>query len=212
MKQRYQLDNAINNARLDNSFYRRDDVVSVAKELLGKCLYTEIDGCITAGIISETEAYHQDERACHAYGGKRTARTTTLFNEGGLAYVYLCYGIHHLFNVVTGPEGNAQVVLIRGVIPHKGLETMLRRRKMKKAGPNLSAGPGTMSRALGITTSLNGLDLTSSKIWIEDELANVEAADIKISNRIGVDYAGEDALLPWRFNLNPNWEQMNMEI
>jgi len=176
-------------------------VVNLAKGLLGKVLYTSIGGAITAGIISETEAYHECEKACHAYNGKRTARTEQLFGEGGTAYVYLCYGIHHLFNVVTGPENIGQAVLIRGVIPNSGIVDMMARRKFDQIKPNLSSGPGTLSQALGITTKLNGYDLTGETIWIEDHQLGIPDDGILEGPRIGVDYAGKDALLPWRFYL-----------
>lgn len=186
-------------SKLDKTFYIKDDVVGIAQQLLGKLLFTNINGLLTAGIISETEAYHEDEKACHAYNSKRTKRTELLFAEGGKAYIYLCYGIHHLFNVVTGPENIAQAVLIRGVIPYNGVEVMLARRRMDKIKPNLSSGPGTLSKALGITTELNYTDLQSNLIWIEDIGIKVPASDIIATPRIGVDYAGEDAQLPWRF-------------
>jgi len=188
-------------SRLNKSFYVRADVVSIARELLGKTLHTCIDGVETSGIISETEAYHEQEKACHAYNGKRTKRTELLFREGGAAYIYLCYGIHHLFNVVTGPPEVAQAVLIRAVLPHAGLNIMLSRRKVQSAKANLSSGPGTLSQALGITTSLNGADLTGKEIWVEDHQLEIHEKQIITGPRIGVDYAGEDALLPWRFYL-----------
>jgi DNA-3-methyladenine glycosylase len=186
---------------LDVSFYTTDDVVGLARELLGKVIYTAVNGRVTAGIISETEAYHQDEKACHAYNGKHTGRTRMLFREGGSAYVYLCYGLHHLFNIVTGPEGVAQAVLVRGILPFKGVDIMLERRQMVKMQRNLSAGPGTMSQALGITTDLNGASLSGPYIWLEDAGIGIGSEDVLVSKRIGVDYAGRDAELPWRFNL-----------
>lgn len=189
-------------SKLDKTFYIKDDVVGAAQELIGKVLYTNINGVLTAGIISETEAYHECEKACHAYNKRRTNRTELLFDEGGHAYVYLCYGIHHLFNVVMGPKESAQAILIRGVVPFEGLKQMLVRRKMNKVKPNLSAGPGTMSQALGITTDLNQTNLQSDSIWIEDKQVELDQSKIKITPRIGVDYAGEDAKLPWRFLIN----------
>ena len=184
---------------LNSSFYRNSDVVATARALLGKVLVTRVDDVITAGVISETEAYHEAERACHAYNGRRTTRTEMLYAEGGRAYVYLCYGIHHLFNVVTGPADEAQAVLIRGVLPLEGIDTMMMRRGRKALDKKLSAGPGTLSVALGITTALNGHDLDSETIWIEDR--GLDIPPIEVSERIGIDYAGEDAALPWRFNI-----------
>lgn len=187
---------------LQKDFYTGTNVVQLARELLGKVLYTSIDGVVAAGIISETEAYHQDEKACHAYNGRHTARTSMLFREGGRAYVYLCYGIHHLFNIVTGPEGTAEAVLVRGVIPFEGMDVMLERRNMMEERPNLSAGPGTLSQALGITTELNGSPLFGPQLWLEDAGFSVPKRRIEVSARIGVDYAGKDAALPWRFRID----------
>ncbi len=194
-------------AKLEPSFYLQEDVVSTAKSLLGKILYTQIDGEITAGIISETEAYHESEKACHAYNRRRTKRTELLFNKGGVCYIYLCYGIHHLFNVVTGPNEEAQAVLIRGLNPYKGIDVMLERRKMAKQKPNLSSGPGTLSQALGLRTDLNGTSLQSDTVWIEDQGIEIQKNQFEISPRIGVDYAGNDAQLPWRFVLNKLFNQ-----
>ena len=185
--------------KLDVSFYQRDDVVSMARSLLGKVLVTNRDGVRTEAVILETEAYHQDERGCHAYNGKRTKRTETLFQAGGIAYVYLCYGIHHLFNVVTGGRDSGQAVLIRAVHPIIGLEHMLERRKMAEPGKRLAAGPGTLSQALGITTEWDGVSLDGPEIWIEDRNHRISESVIESGPRIGIDYAGEDALLPWRF-------------
>ncbi|HXC03328.1 MAG TPA: DNA-3-methyladenine glycosylase [Bacteroidia bacterium] len=182
------------------SFYRRDDVVQISRELLGKYLVTRIHGKLTSGIITETEAYAGiTDKASHAYGGKRTARTETMYAEGGVAYVYLCYGIHHLFNVVTNTENIPHAVLIRAVQPQEGLETILKRRGMNKPVPNLSAGPGTASQALGITLQNNGLALTGDKVWIEDRCLIIKPSSIVTGTRIGVDYAGKDAKRPYRF-------------
>src|SRR5215212_8354876 len=187
-------------SKLLPSFYHRKDVVKISKDLLGKYLYTNFDGIFTGGIITETEAYNGViDRASHAFGGRRTARTEIMFSEGGTAYVYLCYGIHSLFNVVTNKKNNPHAVLIRAVHPTHGIEHMLKRRKMEQLKKNLSAGPGTVSEALGIHYSHSGLSLTGNKIWIEDKGIAVNKKLIVASKRIGVDYAGEDAHLPYRF-------------
>jgi len=186
--------------KLPKSFYTRADVAEIAKELLGKYLVTQINGGLTAGMIVETEAYcGRDDKACHANNGRRTKRTEIMFREGGKAYVYLCYGIHHLFNVVTNVDGLADAILIRGLEPVDGIKQMLERRKMKTPKMNLSAGPGALSKALGITTDLYGQDLTGQTIWIEDRGVEIETNNIISDKRVGVDYAGEDALKPWRF-------------
>ena len=187
---------------LTRDFYIRNDVVAVSKDLLGKVLYTNINGCKTGGIITETEAYAGvNDKASHAYNSLRTRRTEVMFMEGGVTYVYLCYGIHHLFNVVTNQKDIPHAVLIRAIQPLEGVEEMLKRRKMVKINEKMASGPGTVSQALGITTSLSGTSLNSSVIWIEDQGIVVQENQIAIGTRIGVDYAEEDALQPYRFNL-----------
>lgn len=185
-------------ATLTKSFYIRTDVVAIAQELLGKWLMTEIDGVVTGGMIIETEAYKgPEDRACHAYQNRRTPRTEIMFAEGGHAYVYLCYGMHNLFNVVTGPRDLPHAVLIRALLPDCGLETMLQRRDHKK---QLVSGPGALCQALGITRAHNATSLLKGPIWVEER--NYTPKEIIATPRIGIDYAGSDALLPWRFCLN----------
>ena len=188
-------------AKLLKDFYTRGDVTLVARELLGKVLCTEIDGVLTSGMIVDTEAYSQRERSCHAFGGKRTARTEIFYNDGGLSYVYLCYGIHYLFNVITNTADVADAVLIRALEPLDGIDTMLERRGMHQIEHRIAAGPGSVSRAMGIDKSHNGLDMTHREIWIEDRGISYKKAQIIASPRVGVDYAGEDAKLPWRYRL-----------
>lgn len=172
----------------------------MAEALIGKTLYTEFDQQLTAGIIVETEAYSYTEKACHAYNNRRTSRTETLFHEGGTCYVYLCYGIHKLFNIVTNQNGVAEAVLIRAVQPLAGEKTMLKRRGAMK-NQNLTSGPGKLSQALGIDLSHNKLQLFKGGIWLED---NKNKVAVEKSPRIGVAYAKEDALLPWRFSMVNN--------
>lgn len=185
--------------KIPAEYYLHDDVVWLARDLLGKVLVTEIEGIRTAAIITETEAYSHLEKGCHAYGGKMTGRNRVMFGPGGQAYVYLCYGIHHLFNIVTNRAGIAEAVLIRGVYPLEGLEYMLLRRKKTQIDRQISAGPGTLSQALGITTHYSGHSLTEGVIWLENRGFVLPEDIIRASPRIGIDYAGEDALLPWRF-------------
>jgi DNA-3-methyladenine glycosylase len=186
--------------KLPKKFYTRDNVVLIAKELLGKYLFTRLDGVLTGGIITETEAYNGiHDRASHAFGNRRTARTEIMYNEGGTAYVYLCYGIHSLFNVVTNKKDNPHAVLIRALHPTHGIKYMLMRRNMTAVKKNLSAGPGTVSEALGIHYSHSGTSLLGNKIWIEDRGIVLDEKEISVSKRIGVEYAREDALLPYRF-------------
>jgi DNA-3-methyladenine glycosylase len=185
-------------------FFTRPDPVQVAKDLLGKYLVTHFDGAITAGKIVETEAYRApDDRACHAFGNRRTARTEVMFGAGGRAYIYLCYGIHHLFNVVTGPEGMAHAVLIRGIEPTDNVDFMLERRGMDKLHPRLTAGPGALTRALGIHTSQSGLSLLdpAGLFWLEDRGEVVLEENIIAGPRVGVAYAKECAAWPWRFRI-----------
>ncbi|MEI6173867.1 MAG: DNA-3-methyladenine glycosylase [Bacteroidota bacterium] len=191
---------------LPRSFYLRPDVVQIARDLLGKHLITRMDGVITSGIISETEAYAGiTDRASHAFGGRRTARTEVMYAQGGTAYIYLCYGVHSLFNVVTNVTDIPHAVLIRGVIPVLGKEIILQRAGRETITRNLGLGPGRVSKILGIHFKDTGLDLTGkhngtqSAIWIEDHGETVLPEDIKVTSRIGVSYAGEDAALPYRF-------------
>jgi len=191
--------------RLPKEFYLRNDVLKISKELLGKFLYTEIEGRITGGMITETEAYMAPEdKASHAYGGRRTNRTEIFYAEGGISYVYLCYGIHYLFNVVTNKNEVPHAILIRAIEPVEGIDTMLSRRKKSKVEPALTCGPGAMSQALGINKAHNNLDLLGDVIWIEDHGVNISEKDILKGPRIGVDYAAEYAAKPWRFGIKGN--------
>ena len=188
--------------KLQRPFYERNDVVQIAKDLLGKVLVTNLKGTKTSGLITETEAYcGANDKACHAYGYRRTKRTGIMFGHGGVAYVYLCYGIHHLFNVVTNIKGEPDAVLIRAIEPLEGADIMIGRRNQKKLSPILTSGPGRLSQALGIDMGLNTCDLTSNILWVESGPA-IEEKQISSSTRIGVQYAGEDAKLNWRFFLN----------
>ncbi len=190
--------------KLQKEFYTREDVVQVARDLLGKYLFTRINGEVTGGIIVETEAYAGEvDRASHAWNGRRTARTEVMFREGGLAYVYLCYGIHSLFNVVTNKNGVPHAVLVRGVMPVEGIAVMQKRTGKKSLDIKSGLGPGRVSRLLGIHYSDTGTSLSGDKIWLEDRGREVTEEEIIITTRIGVEYALEDALLPYRFLLDP---------
>ena len=186
--------------KLTEEFYRREDVVGISRELLGKVLCTRVNRKLTSLVITETEAYAGvTDRASHAYGDRRTKRTEPMYAAGGHAYVYLCYGIHHLFNVVTNVEGVPHAILIRAGRPLEGLRHMLERRNKATADQTLLAGPGSTAQALGISTSLTGLSLTGKRIWLEDRGIGVEPSSVSVGPRVGVDYAGEDASLPYRF-------------
>jgi len=187
--------------KLPNDFYRQEDVLKISKELLGKSLITKIDGKLTGGIITETEAYEGiTDKASHAYGDRRTKRTEIMYANGGVSYVYLCYGIHHLFNVVTHIKDVPHAVLIRSILPTIGLPFMIERRNKKNYYTGITTGPGTVTQALGISTSHSGIDLNGNTIWISDE--GIETPNIETGPRIGIAYAQEDALLPYRFQIN----------
>lgn len=191
--------------KLPVSFYQDPDVVSLAKQLLGKQLFTLVDGELTGGIITETEAYRGvSDKASHAYGGRFTPRTEVMYKEGGISYVYLCYGIHHLLNVVTAAEGTPHAVLIRGIEPQVGIDIMLHRRNKTKLQPQLTAGPGALSQALAVDRTLNGKTFSGDEIWIEDRGILIPDQQIVASKRIGIAYAQEHAELPWRFYIRGN--------
>jgi DNA-3-methyladenine glycosylase len=192
---------------LNREFYMRSDVVKIARELLGKVLITKINEKTTSGIISETEAYKGIvDRASHSFGGRRTGRTEVMYATGGTAYIYLCYGVHSLFNVVTNKKDIPDAVLIRGIIPLEGISIMEQRTGKKNSSVRFASGPGNVAKALGIHYSESGTDLTgrrsvtgSLEIWIEDRGIPVDPDHVSATPRIGIQYAGEDALLPWRF-------------
>lgn len=191
--------------KLGYNFYNRDNVVTIARELLGKVLVSQWDGITTSGRIVETEAYYGAvDRASHAWNGRRTARTEIMFGDAGRAYVYLCYGIHHLFNIVTNAKDTPHAVLIRALEPVAGIDTMLKRTGKKKPDRTLASGPGNVSKALGIVTTHTGINLLDDMLFIADDGFKVKKKDILATPRIGVDYAGEDALLPYRFILKGN--------
>jgi DNA-3-methyladenine glycosylase len=191
--------------KLDYSFYTRSDPIQIAKELLGKILITRFNDVITSGRIVETEAYAGvTDRASHAFGGRRTKRTETMYHKGGTAYVFLCYGMHHLFNIVTNEREIPHAILIRSVEPLQGIETMLKRTGKKKLNYTLTRGPGNVSKALGLTTQHSAKSLLSNQIFLADDGYRVANSQIQITPRIGVGYAGEDAMLPYRFMIKDN--------
>jgi len=184
---------------LKSSYYSNTDVVFLAKDLIGKTLCTRINNTLTCGIITETEAYAGvNDKASHAYNGKRTNRTEPMYSKGGISYVYLCYGIHRLFNIVTNSKGIPHAILIRAIYPTQGLEEIVKRRGLKFSN-HLCVGPGKVTQALGIDLVHNHLPLTGKEIWLQDDHIKIKESDIHVGPRIGVDYAGEDAKLPYRF-------------
>ena len=191
--------------RLDRSFYDRNDVQKIARQLLGKILVTKFNDVLTSGRIVETEAYAGAvDKASHAYGNRRTARTEVMFGNPGTAYVYLCYGIHHLFNVVTNKPDIPHAILIRAVEPLQGIETMLARTGKPKLDYTLTKGPGNVTWALGIFTSHTGISLLSDNLFIADDGFKIKQTEIITTPRIGVDYAAEDSLLPYRYIVKNN--------
>ena len=191
-------------AKLEPAFYRQPDVIDLARRLLGATLMTRLGGDLTGGRIVETEAYAgPEDRASHAYANRRTARTDVMFRDGGVAYVYLCYGVHHLFNVVTNVAGIPHAILIRALEPTYGLETM-RRRRGPRPDARLASGPGALSSALGMTTALSGESLSGDRVWIEAPDRTPRRGEICRAPRVGVDYAGPHARRPWRFYLAGN--------
>ena len=191
--------------KLDHNFYTRTDVVNIARELLGKVLVTQWDGVVTSGRIVETEAYCGiTDRASHAWNGRRTRRTEIMYDEGGKGYVYLCYGIHHLFNVVTNTKDTPHAVLVRAVEPLEGISTMLQRTGKRKPDRTLTSGPGNVSKAFGLLVSHSGIRLLDEMVFIADDGYVLKKEEIVATTRIGVDYAGEDALLPYRFFIRDN--------
>lgn len=193
-------------AELKREFYTREDTVLIAKDLIGKVLCSMVDGKLTKGIIVETEAYKAPEdKACHAHLNRFTKRTKVMFEEGGCAYIYLCYGIHHLFNIVTGKIGQAHAVLIRAVEPLVGIEHIMERRGFATKSYQLTNGPGKLTQAFSISKKLNSESLIENEksIWIEEPTEN-KPFTILSSPRIGIDYAEEWKDVPWRFYVKDN--------
>ena len=190
--------------KLARARYMRADVVAVARRLLGSLLVAPArDGRRVSGIIVETEAYRgPEDRASHAYGGRRTRRTETMYAPGGTAYVYFVYGMYHQFNVVTNVADVPHAVLVRALEPVEGVELM-RRRRGGAAPVDLTSGPGKLCIALGIDRRLDGADLCGDRVWIE-EGPRVHPAAIACGPRVGIDYAGNWAGRPWRFWLRGN--------
>lgn len=196
-----------NLALIPSIFYQTDDVVSMARKLLGKTVLTRTPQGICTAKIVETEAYRgPDDRGCHAYGGRYTERTKTMYKQGGTAYVYMCYGIHPMLNVVTGPEGHAHAVLIRAVQPLDGIELMKIRRQTEVI-ESLTSGPGKLTVAMGITRHMDGVSLfdTYSPVIILDNSDTIDNTNIVEGPRVGMSkHVGSCSHRPWRFYLKGN--------
>lgn len=191
--------------KLELDFYRRSDVLQIAWELIGKLVVTRWNGILTSGRIVECEAYAgAQDKASHAAGGRRTARTEIMYAHGGVAYVYLCYGIHHMLNVVTNTAGTPHAILVRALEPVKGTNEMLQRTGKEKPDHTLTRGPGNVCKALGIYTFHTGRSLRGKELFLADDGFSYAGKEIFTSSRIRVDYAGGDAELPYRFYVKGN--------
>ena len=191
--------------KLPKEFYQRQNVLEIARELLGKILVSKREGKVTSGRIVEVEAYAGiHDRASHASGGRQTGRNRVMYARGGVAYIYLCYGIHHLFNVVTNLEDTPHAILIRALEPLQGIDTMLVRTGKMVPDNTLTRGPGNLSKAMGLQVSQSGTSLCSRELYIAEDGFVYPPEQIASSPRIGVAYAGKDALLPYRFYVKGN--------
>ena len=196
---------SVNQKKLDQSFYNRKNVVQIARDLLGKILVTQWDGVRCSGRIVETEAYAgMEDRACHAFGGRRTVRSEDLYGAPGTVYIYICYGMHHLFNVITNKKDIPHAVLIRALEPLEGVEHMLIRTGKLVADFTITKGPGNLARAMGMSKLHSGGNLFSEEIFIEDDGLQYKKDQVVITKRIGVESAREDAELPYRFIVKDN--------
>lgn len=201
----FALKNTIKLKKLPIDFYNRNDVVQIARELLGKIVITNMEGIVTSGRIVETEAYRAIiDKASHSYAGRRTARNEHMYLQGATTYIYICYGIHQMLNVVTNEKEIPDAVLIRAVEPLEGIDTMLARTGKKNLDNSLTKGPGNVGKALGIYKMHSGVSLLGNTIYIAVDDYVTDEKQIGSSNRIGVDYAGPDALLPYRFFIKGN--------
>ena len=185
------------------SFYQRSDVLTIARELLGKHVCTRLAGELTTGRIVETEAYrHEGDPSITLHLQRKRTQAQALYQPGGQAYLYNVYRIHTLFNITTHDAEHPDAVLIRAIEPLAGTDVMLRRRGLAAPARNLTAGPGVLSQALGLTPALNGELVTGPHIWLADAGEVIVEENILASSRVGLEYAGPEAVaLPWRFRL-----------
>lgn len=190
-----------NYAKIPLGYYQSEDTIFLGRNLLGKYIFSNLHGeGLTGGIITETEAYMGPlDKACHAYNNRRTKRTEVMYKPGGVCYIYLCYGMHHLFNIVTHKKNMPHAILIRAIEPVVGTEIMLKRCRRQSPKQNWTSGPGILTKALGITLAQNGFSLDGEQIWLEDRGLKIVDEKIEITPRIGIDYAEEYVDRPWRF-------------
>ena len=186
--------------KLERDFYRQDTLL-LGKKLLGKIIVTNKNSIVTKARIVETECYIGPyDKAAHSYGGKRKGRCEIQYNEGGYAYIYMIYGMHNCFNIVTARENMPESILIRAAEPLEGIEEMERRRGTREKR-DLLRGPGRLTKALGITREDYGEDLCGERIYLEDDGYAIFAEDIEESPRINIDYAQEAKDYLWRFTI-----------
>lgn len=191
--------------KLPLSFYNRSDVVKIAKDLIGKIIVTKFDGSLTSGRIVETEAYVGiSDKASHSFGNRRTARNEHMYGPAGISYVYICYGMHQMFNIVTNDKDLPDAVLVRAVEPIEGIDIMLKRTGKNQLDYTLTRGPGNVGKALGIFKHHSGVKLNNKEISILDDKFFISEYAIGISARIGVESAFPDSLLPYRFFIKGN--------
>lgn len=191
--------------KLPVTFYARKDVVLIARELIGKVIITNFEEKATSARIVETEAYTGImDKASHAFGSRRTPRNEHMYSSPGTAYVYICYGLHQMLNIVTNDKGVPDAILIRSVEPITGIETMLKRTGKKIPDKTLTRGPGNVGKAMGIFKHHSGLHLLDNTIYINEDGTKYKKSEIGISTRIGVQSAGADGLLPYRFYVRGN--------
>lgn len=190
-------------AKLPPAFFQRPDPLQIARDLLGKHLYARIDGVLTAGRVVETEAYrHEGDQSMTLHLQRKRQQAQGLYVPGGHAYIYTVYDRHALFNIATHDAAHPDTVLIRAIEPTVGTEAMLRRRGLPEVKRALTAGPGVLTQALGITPALTGVSVTGEVLWFEDHGEVIAPADIVASARVGLAYAGAEAAgLPWRFRV-----------
>ncbi len=191
--------------KLPINFFDRENVVQIAKDLLGKILFTNFDEVITSGRIVETEAYVAlTDKASHSFNGKRTSKNEHMYADPGTVYVYICYGMHQMMNIVTNKKNIPDAILIRALEPLEGIDQMLIRSKKNVLDVTLTKGPGNVGRALGIHKKHSGDLLHSQNIFILDDGFIAGDNMIGSSKRIGVESAGADGLLPYRFYIKGN--------
>lgn len=189
--------------KLSSDFYTREDTLLVCRQLLGKMLCTSVNGIFTSGIIVETEAYRgPEDLGSHAYNNRRTTRNDIMYSEGGVVYMYICYGIHDMLNIVTGKEGSSHAVLIRALQPVEGISHMCGRRGIQDL-KRLCKGPGALAKAMGLNKNHNGVSLQSDLIWIEDA-PSLDEESIVETSRVGLNIQGVYRDIPWRFYIKGN--------